>query len=92
MYDGYTNAYSLVMNGKSITLKPLSPKDVCTLQKSMKASVTAYEKLKRECESAHEKEKVHEQKESCEKNNERCKPRVAKGEVKEGIRRMSVKK
>ena len=31
MYDGYTNAYSLVMNGKSITLKPLSPKDVCTL-------------------------------------------------------------
>ena len=58
MHNGRTNAYSLVMNGEPITLKPLSPKSVCTLQASMKASVTAYEKSKRECESAHEKEKV----------------------------------
>ena len=71
MHDGRTNAYSLVMNDEPITLKPLSPKSVSRLQEAMKASVAAYEKNKRECESAHEKKKVHKQKESCEKINER---------------------
>ena len=35
---------------------------------------------------------MHEQKESCEKINERYEPRVAKGEVQEGMRRDECKK
>ena len=50
-HNGQTNAYSLVMNGKQFTLKPLSPKDVSIMQEAMKTSVAAYEKSKRECES-----------------------------------------
>ena len=80
------------MNDEPITLKPLSPKSVSRLQEAMKASVAAYKKSKRECESAHEKEKVHKQKESCEKINERCEPRVIKGQSKEGMRRDECKK
>ena len=49
-------------------------------------------KKKKECESAHEKEKVHKQKESRVENNERCEPRVAKGELKEGLRKNESKK
>ena len=91
-HDGQSNTYSLVLRGKPYTLRPLSPKDVSIMQASMKASVTAYERLKRECESAQEKEKVHKQKESCEKINERCEPRVAKGEEKEGMHRINERK
>ena len=47
------------------------------------------QKILSECESAHEKEKVHQQKESCEKSQERRKEREEKGEKIERMRRES---
>ena len=91
-HDGRTNAYSFVMNGARITLAPMKPKEVCELQRVMKERMLEYEANKRECENAHEKEKVHKKKESCEKTNERCEPRVAKGEEKEGMHRTKERK
>ena len=55
--DGLFSHYSFKMNDRTINLLPIMPKEV-------------YEDLKilSECESAHEKEKVHQQKESYEKS------------------------
>ena len=57
MHDGFTNKYSFKMNGRTINLLPMLPKEVYEDQKILS-----------ECESAHEKEKVHQQKESYEKS------------------------
>ena len=48
IYNGFSNRYSFTMNGKPINLLPMTPKQVYEDQKVLS-----------ECESAHEKEKVH---------------------------------
>ena len=57
IHDGFSNCYSFKMNGKPVNLLPMTPKEVYEDQKILN-----------ECESAHEKEKVHKQKKSCEKS------------------------
>ena len=80
VHDGFSNRYSFSMNGKPINLLPMTPKHVYEDQKILS-----------ECESAHEKEKVHKQKESYEKSQERREVREEKGEDIERMR-MSGKK
>ena len=75
VHDGFSNRYSFSMNGKPINLLPITPKQVYEDQKILS-----------ECESAHEKEKVHKQKESCEKSQERHEVREEKGEDIERMR------
>ena len=78
IHDGFTNKYSFKMNGRTINLLPMSPREVYKDQKILS-----------ECESAQEKEKVHQQKESCEKNQETYGEREEKGEKIEGMHRKS---
>ena len=80
VHDGFSNRYSFTMHGKPINLLPMTPKQVYEDQKILS-----------ECESAHEKEKVHKQKESYEKSQERREVREEKGEDIERMR-MSGKK
>ena len=47
-HDGFTNKYSFKMNGMTINLLPMSPREVHEDQKILS-----------ECESVHEKENVH---------------------------------
>ena len=69
-----TNRYSFVMNDVPIILKPLTPKEVYKYQKVLRQRVEEFEK-----------EKENNQKESCDKSNERSKQREEKGEL-EGMR------
>ena len=66
------------MNGQTINLLPMAPKKVYEDQKILS-----------ECERAHEKEKVHQQKKSYEKNQERHEKGEEKGEKIEGMIRES---
>ncbi|XP_044503434.1 uncharacterized protein LOC123224018 [Mangifera indica] len=75
IHDGYSNRYSFNMNGRHVNLLPMTPKEVYEDQKTLS-----------ECESAHGKEKMHKQKESCEKSQERCANREEKGEQVERMR------
>ncbi|XP_044465446.1 uncharacterized protein LOC123195704 [Mangifera indica] len=71
----HDDRYSFNMNGRHVNLLPMTPKEVYEDQKTSS-----------ECESAHGKEKMHKQKESCEKSQERCANREEKGEQVERMR------
>ena len=64
------------MNGRTINLLPMSPNEVYEDQKILS-----------EYKSAHEKEKMHQLKESYEKSHERREKREQKGEKLEGMRK-----
>ena len=75
IHNGYSNRYSFNMNGRHVNLLPMTPKEVYEDQKTLS-----------ECESARGKEKMHKQKESYEKSQERCANREEQGEQIERMR------